>query len=89
MFAGALGSGGAFFLGERMNERRVRRREKHRRTTISSLLLKIEERADELKPTVVDYIRLMQLERELEGAEQPREVRGSWEKPRGGSGTGE
>ncbi len=89
MFAGALASGGAFFLGERMNERRVRRREKHRRRMISSLLTKVEDRVDEMKPTVVDYIRLTQLERELDGTEQPTEVRASWQKPRDGSGTGE
>ena len=81
-----VGMGGAFFLGETMNERRVRERSKHRRRMISGLLTKVEERLDDVKPTVVDFIRLTQLEREMEGPEQPREVKVSWTRRREGSG---
>ena len=55
---------------------------------LSSLLTKVEDRLDAVKPTVVDYIRLTQMEREMEGTEQPREVKVSWTKPTEGSGTG-
>ncbi len=56
---------------------------------LSSLLTKMEDRLDAVKPTVVDFIRLTQLEREMEGTEQPREVKVSWTKRREGSGTEE
>ena len=55
---------------------------------LSSLLTKVEDRLDAVKPTVVDYIRLTQMEREMEGPEQLREVKISWTKPTEGSGTG-
>ena len=55
---------------------------------LSSLLTKVEDRLDAVKPTVVDYIRLTQMEREMEGTEQLREVKVSWTKPTEGSGTG-
>ncbi len=35
---------------------------------------------DELKPTVGDFIRLLQLEREIE-EEQPKEIKVSWVDP--------
>jgi len=53
---------------------------------LSSLLTKVEGRLDDVKPTVVDFIRLTQLEREMEGPEQPREVKVSWTRRREGSG---
>jgi len=71
-----------------MRERRVREKSKHRRRMLSSLLTKVEDRLDAVKPTVVDYIRLTQMEREMEGPEQLREVKISWTKPTEGSGTG-
>ena len=73
-----------------MRERKVRDRAKHRRRVLSSLLTRTEERLsnDAGKPTVVDYIRLTQMEREMEGTEQLQEVRVSWTKPTEGSGTG-
>lgn len=37
-------------------------------------------KANELKPTVGDFIRLVQLEKEL-GEEQPREIKVSWVEP--------
>jgi hypothetical protein len=46
---------------------------------IENLEQKLE--ANELKPSVGDLIRLLQLERELE-AEQPREIKVSWVEPR-------
>jgi len=81
--------GSALFLGETMRERRVREKSKHRRRMLSSLLTKVEDRLDAVKPTVVDYIRLTQMEREMEGPEQLREVKISWTKRREGSGTEE
>ena len=53
------------------------------------MLTKVEDRLDAVKPTVVDYIRLTQMEREMEGPEQLREVKISWTKRREGSGTEE
>jgi hypothetical protein len=49
---------------------------------VTKVIRKIEKKleADELKPTVGDYIRLLQLERELED-EQPREIKVSWVEP--------
>jgi hypothetical protein len=57
---------------------------------LSSLLTQTEQRlsSDAGKPTVVDYIRLTQMEREMEGPEELREVKVSWTKPTEGSGTG-
>jgi hypothetical protein len=49
---------------------------------VSKVIEKIEARlqSDELKPTVGDFIRLLQLEKELE-EEQPREIEVSWVEP--------
>jgi hypothetical protein len=46
---------------------------------VSGLITKIQEKLakDELKPTVGDLLRLLQLEQEME-EEQPREIRVSW-----------
>jgi hypothetical protein len=54
-----------------------------RRQRISKLLIGIEERLDlkNSKVTVADFIRLTQLERELEDEEQPREIIVTWKDP--------
>jgi hypothetical protein len=54
-----------------------------RRQRISKLLIDIEKRLDleNSKVTLADFIRLTQLERELEGEEQPREIIVTWQDP--------
>ena len=54
-----------------------------RRRRISELLQQIEERLDiaKLRFTLADFIRLTQLERELEREEQPREIIVTWKEP--------
>jgi hypothetical protein len=54
-----------------------------RRQRISKLLLDVEERLDlkHSKVTLADFIRLTQLERELEEEEQPREIIVTWKDP--------
>ncbi|MGE5569014.1 MAG: hypothetical protein ACM3S5_08260 [Rhodospirillales bacterium] len=50
---------------------------------ISQVIERIEEKleADELKASMGDYIRLLQLEKELTEKEQPKEIRVSWVEP--------
>ncbi len=54
-----------------------------RKQRISRLLSDIEERLDlkTNKVTLADFIRLTQLERELEEEEQPREIIVTWKEP--------
>jgi hypothetical protein len=54
-----------------------------RRQRISKLLAEIEKRLDlkNSKVTLADFIRLTQLERELEEEEQPREIIVTWKDP--------
>jgi hypothetical protein len=54
-----------------------------RRERIAKLLADVEKRLniDESKVTLGDFIRLMQLERELEEEEQPREIIVTWKDP--------
>ena len=54
-----------------------------RKERIRALLSKIEQRLDldEGKVTLADFIRLTQLERELEEEEQPREIIVTWKDP--------
>ena len=54
-----------------------------RRQRITKLLIDIEKRLDleNSKVTLADFIRLMQLERELEEEEQPREIIVTWKDP--------
>ncbi len=54
-----------------------------RKERISKLLTDIEERLDlkTSKVTLADFIRLTQLERELEEEEQPREIIVTWKEP--------
>ena len=59
------------------------RRRGSRKQRISRLLRDIEERLDfkTNKVTLADFIRLTQLERELEEEEQPREIIVTWKEP--------
>jgi hypothetical protein len=59
------------------------RRRGSRKQRISRLLKDIEERLDfkTNKVTLADFIRLTQLERELEEEEQPREIIVTWKEP--------
>ena len=54
-----------------------------RRQRIAKLLMDIERRLDieNSKVTLADFIRLTQLERELEEEEQPREIIVTWKDP--------
>jgi len=54
-----------------------------RRQRITKLLIGIEKRLDieNSKVTLADFIRLTQLERELEEEEQPREIIVTWKDP--------
>ena len=58
------------------------KRQKRKATLVSKVIDKIEKKlaANELKPTVGDYIRLLQLEQELDD-EQPTEIKVSWIDP--------
>ena len=62
---------------------RVSRRRGSRKQRISKLLSDIEARLDldTSKVTLTDFIRLTQLERELEEEEQPREIIVTWKEP--------
>lgn len=54
-----------------------------RKERISNLLAAVEKKLDptEMKITLADFIRLTQLERELEQDEQPREIIITWKDP--------
>ena len=69
-------------LPVRKTRRKVKSREatKSRRELIAHLLLKIEQQLDPVKTkvTLADFIRLIQLQRELEREEQPAEVIVTW-----------
>ncbi len=60
-----------------------RRLKGSRRQRITKLLINIEKRLDieNSKVTLADFIRLTQLERELEDEEQPREIIVTWTDP--------
>ncbi len=70
-----------------MAEKKLNKRNEDRRATkerIHKLLTDIESRfeAESGKASVADYIRLLQLERELEEADEgPREIRVTWVDP--------
>ncbi len=55
----------------------------NRKQRIATLLEKIEAQLNiqEMKITLADFIRLTQLERELEDEEQPREIIVTWKDP--------
>ncbi len=63
-----------------MQSRNKRATGKSRRELIAALLSKIEEQLDPktTKVTLADFIRLIQLQRELEQEEQPAEVIVTW-----------
>ena len=66
-----------------MRKRPERRLEGSRRQRITKLLIGIEKKLDieNSKVTLADFIRLTQLERELEEEEQPREIIVTWKDP--------
>ena len=94
MLAGASRKGGAHFFGIQMpvraesGKKPLRKQpekqpELSRRQRIRKLLIDIEKRLDieKSKVTLGDFIRLTQLERELEDEEQPREIIVTWKDP--------
>jgi hypothetical protein len=50
---------------------------------VEQVLSKIEQKitADEIKPTVGDYLRLLQYREEIQDTEQPKEIRVTWVDP--------
>jgi hypothetical protein len=68
-----------------MEQKKASRRPKNRKRLIGTLLRKIEKefkaKGKETKATVADFIRLTQLERELEEQDQPREIIITWAEP--------
>ena len=64
-----------FFVASKQGRKTGTRRER-----ITRLLGEIEEKlkVDKMKVTLADFIRLTQLERELEQEEQPREIIVTW-----------
>ena len=62
---------------------RRRKRNGSRKERIAELLEKIEAQLDvgKIKITLADFIRLAQLERELEQEDQPREIIVTWKDP--------
>jgi hypothetical protein len=84
----ALPKGGAHFFGSEMAKATAKRggasntggARKSRRELITALLAKIEMQLDSktTKVTLTDFIRLIQLQRELEQEEQPAEVIVTW-----------
>lgn len=76
---GAIG-GGETNKTAREGAKKKRTRRKSKAKMISQVIERIEEKleADELKASMGDYIRLLQLEKELKEKEQPKEIRVSW-----------
>jgi len=68
-----------------MANKRAGRAPKNRRELIGSILDKIEKEFEDenkqTKATLADFIRLTQLERELEAEEQPGEIIITWAEP--------
>lgn len=64
-----------------------RRRKKDKAALVEQVIENLEKRLknDELKATVGDLIRLVQLEKELE-QERPREIKVTWVEPEQGNG---
>jgi len=79
---GARTSGKSPKQKEERQDRRCKVRG-NRKKRIAELLEKIEAQLDvgEMKITLADFIRLTQLERELEQEDQPREIIVTWKDP--------
>lgn len=60
--------------------KKKRARRKSKSKLVSKVIARLEEKleSDELKPSVGDFIRLLQLEKELNEEEQPKEIKVSW-----------
>ena len=63
------------------------RRRRSKTTVVKKILKKVEEKlkSDEVRATLGDYIKLVQLEKELED-EEPREIKVTWIEPKPESG---
>ncbi len=61
----------------------AKKRRKTKKQLIAEVMGKIEKRIGEkeFKPTVSDFIRLLQLEREMKQEKQPKEIKVSWVEP--------
>ncbi len=61
---------------------KAQRNRKKKAALVKKVIQNIEQKleANELKPTVGDFIRLLQLDKELD-EEQPREIKVSWVEP--------
>ena len=57
--------------------------QKRQAQVVSTLLKKLEQKLsdDELRATLGDYIRLVQLRKELEDDDEPREIKVTWVEP--------
>jgi prophage antirepressor-like protein len=77
----ALLKGAPYFVGNDMAARAGSK--DSRRKRITKLLAEVEKRLDleNSKVTLADFIRLTQLERELEDEEQPKEIIVTWQDP--------
>jgi hypothetical protein len=66
-----------------LREKPPSRSQDSRRQRITKLLTEVEKRLDvkNSKVTLADFIRLTQLERELEDEEQPKEIIVTWKDP--------
>jgi hypothetical protein len=64
-------------------DRTVLSPQKRQAQVVSSLLKKLEQKLsdDELRATLGDYIRLVQLRKELEDDDEPREIKVTWVEP--------
>ncbi len=64
-------------------DRTVESPQKRQAKVVSSLLKKLEQKLsdDELRATLGDYIRLVQLRKELEDDDEPREIKVTWVEP--------
>lgn len=72
----------------RRTRRNTRRKQVNKAALVEQVIQSIEKRLqrDELKATVGDLIRLVQLEKELE-EEQPKEIKVTWIEPEDRSGS--
>jgi hypothetical protein len=59
--------------------------QKRQARVVGTLLKKLEQKLsdDELRATLGDYIRLVQLRKELEDDDEPREIKVTWVEPEG------
>ncbi len=70
-------------MGE-ANKQGKKGRRKSKAKLVKDVLRKMEQRleGDDLKPSVGDFIRLLQLDKELAEGKQPKEIKVSWVEPK-------